>query len=122
MEKKGRETCEDCEGDCCKYVAIEIDTPETKEDFEDIRWYVCHENVNVYVDEKDIWHIEFITPCEFLEKGNKCRIYPKRPKICKEYEHNECTFHNKYKEKYIFKKLEDVENYLKEKFEDEHKN
>jgi uncharacterized protein len=113
MSKK---TCENCNGDCCKYVAIEIDTPEIEEDFENIKWYVCHKNVNVYIDGEDVWHIEFITPCEFLGEKNKCGIYEKRPKICREYDCDECTFHNNYEEKHIFKTLKDVEDYINEKF------
>ena len=113
MEKN---TCENCKGNCCKYVAIEIDTPETKEDFEDIKWYVVHKNVQVYVDEENIWHIEFLTPCEHLGEKNKCKIYNKRPTICREYNHDECTFHNEYEEKHSFKTIEDVEEYVKENF------
>ncbi|MBU2052776.1 MAG: YkgJ family cysteine cluster protein [Nanoarchaeota archaeon] len=115
-------SCKSCEGDCCKYIAIEIDVPETKEDFENIKWFVCHENVNVYVNEEGEWYVEFITPCEFLGENNKCKIYDKRPKICRGYNHDECTFHNGYSEKHRFKILKDVENYIGEKFGDETKN
>ena len=34
--------CEGCDAKCCKHVAVEIDEPEEKEDFENIKWYVCH--------------------------------------------------------------------------------
>lgn len=106
-------TCKDCDAKCCKYVSVEIDKPEDENDFENIKWYVAHENVNVYVDEEGDWYIEFLTPCEFLEEGNKCKSYNNRPKICRDYEHDECTFHNDYSEKYTFRKLEDVEKYLR---------
>jgi uncharacterized protein len=111
-------TCEECDGKCCKYVAMEIDTPEELEDFEAIKWYVCHKNVNVFVDEDYIWHLEFLTPCEHFGENNKCKIYSKRPKICQEHSHEECLFHNDdYKEKFVFNKIEDVEKYIKEVFE-----
>lgn len=112
MDKK---TCKKCNGMCCKYVALEIDTPETKEDFENIRWYVAHKNISVYVDEDRKWHIEFLTPCEFLGKNNLCEIYEKRPVICKKYNQDECLFHNDYGEKYHFNSLEDFDNYLNKK-------
>jgi len=111
-----KKTCKDCNGKCCRYIAIEIDAPETKEDFENIKWFVAHKNVNVYIDEDEEWHVEFITPCEFLREENECKIYDNRPEICKEYEHNECTFHNNYEEKHTFKTLKDVEDYMKENF------
>ncbi len=119
-EKKEEKTCEGCAGLCCKYVSIEIDVPEEIDDFEDIKWYVIHKNVNVYVDEDDEWYVEFLTPCEYVREDGKCSIHEdftknpeiKRPKICKEYSTDECPFYNKYKEKYTFKNIHDVENYI----------
>jgi Fe-S-cluster containining protein len=101
---------------CCKYVAIEIDAPESREDFENIKWYVAHKNVNVYVDSDDVWHIEFLTPCEFLGENGSCTIYEKRPKICRDYSPDECLHYNEYEEKHTFKTLKDVEEYVKNKF------
>lgn len=113
MKKK----CDGCNGMCCRYVAIEIDCPEDSEDFENIKWYVSHKNVNVFVNEDDKWYVEFITPCEFLDEKNLCTIYERRPKICKNYDAEECLYYNgDYAEKYSFKKLEDVEDYIKNVF------
>jgi len=117
MEPEKAKTCDECDALCCKHVAMEIDAPEELEDFENLKWFVCHENVNVFVDEDNIWHIEFLTPCEHLE-GNKCGIYDKRPEICREHNHDECLFHagDAYKELYTFKKIEDVEDYIENVF------
>ncbi len=116
MKDKSSKDCEGCNGKCCRYVAIEIDTPETLEDMEDIKWYVCHKNIQVYVDDDKVWHIEFLSPCEFLGEDNMCTIYDKRPKICREYDHEECHFHNDYEEKHSFKTLSDVETYILDNF------
>jgi Fe-S-cluster containining protein len=105
--------CSNCDGKCCKYVVIQIDNPETLEDFENIKWFLCHKNVNVFVDEDNDWHVEFLTPCEFLGENNLCGIYDKRPAICREYAQDECPFHNEYSEKYTFNSLEDLEGYIK---------
>lgn len=111
-------SCENCDGKCCKYVAMEIDTPEDISDFEDIKWYVCHKNINVFVDEDHVWHVEFLTQCEHLGENNECLIYEKRPSICREHSHEECLFHNNdYKEIYSFSCIEDVEKYIKDVFE-----
>ena len=109
-------TCKNCDGMCCKYVALEIDTPETKEEFENIRWYVAHKNIGVYVDSDDKWHIEFKTPCEFLGKDNLCKIREKRPEICRGYSQDECLFHNDYSEKHTFNSIEEIDKYLEGKF------
>lgn len=107
-----KKDCSKCDGKCCKYVVLEIDCPEDEKDFENIKWYVAHKNINVFTDDEKEWFIEFKTNCKYLNEKNLCKIYKKRPKICKEYSVNECTFHNEYKEKFTFKSIEDVENYL----------
>jgi hypothetical protein len=115
-------TCEGCEGMCCRYVALEIDAPEDLEDFENIKWYVAHKNVIVFVDEDDEWYVEFSTPCEFIGEDNLCKIYDKRPKICRKYNHDQCLFHNDdYSEKHTFRTIEDVEKYIKENFKNDNK-
>ena len=35
--------CTKCTGLCCRYFALPIDTPEEWDDYDDIRWYLCHE-------------------------------------------------------------------------------
>jgi len=116
MKDKNSKTCDGCEGNCCKYVAIEIDTPKSRKDFEDIKWYVIHKNIQVYVEEDGTWNIEFLTPCEYLDGNNQCEIYETRPKICREYDYEECTFHNEYEEKHTFRTLEDINNFIEKKF------
>lgn len=125
MEKRKKEKspeeneklCKGCDSKCCKYVATEIDAPENLEDFEAIKWYVCHEKVNVFVDEDNEWYLEFLTPCKHLDENDYCKIYEKRPQVCRDYKQDECLFHNDdYEEKYTFKKIEDVEKYIEEVF------
>jgi uncharacterized protein len=115
---ENKKSCEGCEAECCKHVAIEIDAPENLEDFEDIKWYVAHKNINVFVDEDYEWYVEFLTPCEFLGDDFKCTIHGAKPKLCNDYLHDECVFHNSdYEEKYTFKSIEDVENYIEKVFD-----
>ncbi len=116
MDDKKIKTCENCNADCCRYIAMEIDVPENLDDFENIKWYVCHKDVRIYVEEDYSWNLEFITPCKWLSEGNCCTNYSRRPEICKEYNYDECTFHNNYKEKYSFESIEDVEKYIKNVF------
>ena len=78
------QTCIECRGKCCGYVSIEIDEPTNKEDMDDIRWYLMHKNVNVYIDEDRDWFVEFQTPCEGFDR-ERCEIYDDRPKICRDH-------------------------------------
>lgn len=116
FEKKEVNSCESCNAACCRYVAMEIDCPEELADFENIKWYVCHKNVKVYVEEDGTWNVEFITPCKWLGENNRCTNYDQRPAICKSYNQEECTFHNNYEEKFSFESIGDVEKYIEEIF------
>lgn len=106
--------CEGCSL-CCRYVALEIDKPTTKSDMDQIRWYLIHKNVWVFVDNDNTWNIQFNTPCEKLDK-HLCSIYETRPQICRDYSTENCE---RYGEgdpfKLLFKTEEDLLKWLKEK-------
>jgi len=92
---------------------VEIDKPETKEEWDEIRWKVSHKNVNVVLDNDDDWCVEFLTDCEHLGEGGQCDIYDRRPQICREHEPETCVINgegNYYQ--IILKTIEDVEEYL----------
>lgn len=86
--------CETCEGRCCRYFALEIDVPETARDFDDIRWYLAHEKIRIFVEEGE-WYLEVMNPCRHLDKSNRCRIYASRPAICREHATDDCEGHEK---------------------------
>jgi uncharacterized protein len=77
--------CQQCKGQCCKHVALEIDKPTCKKDYDNIRWYLMHKNVEVFIDNDGGWNIKFSSHCEHLEKNGQCGIYETRPKICRDY-------------------------------------
>ena len=84
-------TCQSCGAKCCKYFCFEIDEPDSYEEFEDIRWYLCHEGVTVHIDEGD-WFINIDNRCSKLGPDNLCTIYENRPLICRKYDPAECDF------------------------------
>ena len=76
--------CHLCTARCCKYFAFEIDAPESKEDYDYIRWYLMHEAIVVWAQDKD-WYIEVRTVCKYLQPDHTCGIYNTRPQICRDY-------------------------------------
>ena len=110
MEKTN--PCFGCD-QCCRYVALEIDEPEDKEDFDQIKWFLVHKDVWIFIDHDDSWNIQFNTPCEKLD-DKKCSIYEKRPTICRKHSVENCE---KYGEgdsfKFLWKNLEEFEEWLK---------
>ena len=83
--------CEHCAAACCRYIALPIDKPKSGRDYDDIRWYLMHEGVTVFVEEGD-WYVQFQTRCKNLGADNLCTIYETRPEICREYEPGECDY------------------------------
>jgi len=82
-------TCQECGAKCCRYFCFEIDEPDCYEEFDDIRWYLCHEGVSVHIDGGD-WFIEIRNRCKMLSAENLCTIYDDRPLICRGYEPDTC--------------------------------
>jgi len=103
--------CAGCDA-CCRYIATELDKPTTKRDYDNIIWFLLHENVGVYIDWDNDWYIEFKTPCRAL-KNKLCLIYQERPMMCQEYDQAECTHHNhEAPEKIYFHNADEFKKYL----------
>lgn len=81
--------CTQCDGRCCRYVAIEIDKPTTKGDFDDIRWYTAHRGITVFVEDGQ-WYVNFNSRCNYLTAEHRCEIYDRRPKICRRHDPSGC--------------------------------
>jgi len=106
--------CRKCGAKCCKYYALEIDEPDTRKEFDDIRWYVAHEKTSVFVEDGK-WYLHVFARCNYLDKDNRCRIYEKRPRICRKYNMTECEFEG-WEPELLFRKPEEVEAYFAEHF------
>ena len=83
--------CEHCTAACCRYLALPIDKPRRARDYDDIRWYLMHQGVSVFVEDGD-WYIQFQTRCKNLREDNLCGVYDTRPEICREYEPGSCDY------------------------------
>jgi Fe-S-cluster containining protein len=83
--------CEQCAAACCRYIALPIDKPKSARDYDDIRWYLMHQGVSVFVED-DEWYCQFQTRCRNLGADNLCTVYETRPEICREYEPGDCDY------------------------------
>jgi len=105
--------CQNCDAKCCKYFCFEIDKPDTFEEFEDIRWFLCHEGVSIHIDEGD-WYISIDNPCKMLDENNKCTIYDTRPMICRNYSMDNCdNASGDYEYDELFETPQDIEAYAR---------
>ncbi|MBN1344782.1 MAG: YkgJ family cysteine cluster protein [Phycisphaerae bacterium] len=83
--------CLRCGSKCCDYFALPIDEPEDRKDFDDIRWYLLHEGVSVFVEDGN-WYIQIDNRCKALTTEGLCEIYEDRPRICRKYKDDVCEF------------------------------
>jgi Fe-S-cluster containining protein len=109
--------CDKCTGLCCRYFALPIETPEDKEDYDDIRWYLCHKDITVFVEDGD-WYINIKNRCRYLSEADySCKIYNKRPRICREYATKDCDLtEGEYDYEMHFTDAKQMEEYIKIKF------
>ena len=96
MRKKRKKSCEGCGGKCCRYAAVEIETPKSIDAFEELVFYIYHGGkVSVGLDgNRRQWLLEFGGACRHLNGKGMCRIYEHRPQVCREHEVEECEHHN----------------------------
>jgi len=83
--------CLRCGAKCCQYFALPIDDPADRKDFDDIRWYLLHEGVSIFVEDGD-WYIQIDNRCKALTAEGLCSVYENRPRICRKYKDGECEF------------------------------
>ena len=107
--------CSVCSGLCCRYFALPIDNPDVAKDFDNIRWYLLHENVTIFV-EKSQWYIGIANRCKQLQPDNRCGVYETRPKVCRGYSTDNCDYHGgEYEFEMLFTSAEQLERYAKQK-------
>ena len=100
---------------CCRYVTIAIPTPRSRSDFDNIRWYVLHQNVSVLMDFEGTWFVQFDTPCAWLKDG-RCSHYALRPEICRDYDPSDCERYAGPADKVLIRDEADLERYLEQRF------
>ena len=89
--KNGEVLCDHCPAKCCRYFALPIDTPDTWEEYDFIRWYMIHGRVSVFVED-DTWYMVVHADCKHLGEDNRCGIYETRPQICRDYSTKDCEY------------------------------
>ena len=68
------ENHKNCNSACCRYFAFNVELTD------DLReYYAMHENTAVVGNQ-----VIIMNKCKHLREDGKCKIYNKRPKICKE--------------------------------------
>jgi Fe-S-cluster containining protein len=107
--------CDDCAAKCCRYIALEIDTPRSRADFDDLRWYLCHKQTVIYVSD-DKWYLHMLVDCRYRGPDSLCTIYDRRPKICREHSTEDCEHGEPWEYQLKFTDLDELEIYVAARF------
>ncbi len=111
----GSVLCEHCAAACCRYLALPLDKPTNRRDYDDIRWYLLHENISVFVEDGD-WFVQFPTRCKHIGPDNRCTLYETRPEICREYDFGQCDYSGTtYSYEHLFTHAKQIEEYYHRK-------
>ncbi|MBW2999038.1 YkgJ family cysteine cluster protein, partial [Candidatus Woesearchaeota archaeon] len=69
-------------------------------DFEQLKYYISHENVTIQVEKDNIIYLEFKTPCKYQDSETKlCTAYLLRSGICRNYKVKDCEVHEENMDK-----------------------
>ena len=105
--------CGKCGGKCCQYFCFEIDTPDTFEEFENLRWFLLHEGITIHIDEGH-WYISIANRCKSLADDGRCLTYEDRPLICRRYDMDNCDFASgDYEYEQLFETPEQIERHAR---------
>lgn len=106
--------CDQCAALCCRYFALPIENPRTRRQYDDVRWYLLHENVVIFIQKKQ-WYLGVMTRCKQLQADNRCGIYETRPNICRSYSTRNCDYHgDEYDHDELFTSGEQLMKYARE--------
>ena len=111
-DDKSKDLCQGC-GQCCTYITIEIKKPQDKDDWDELLWFLNHENIWIFVEDGE-WFVQVNNKCKHLKDDKTCGIYQRRPLVCREHNHESCEKYG-YGEAYdiLFKTPEDMLKYMK---------
>ncbi len=113
--------CSKCDAKCCRYFGVHIDTPKHKDDFENIRWYLAHKDTAVYIEKRQ-WYLEIKNKCRYLMKNHRCRVYERRPTICRDHGVATCEHVGEdFAHDRMFHDMKEFDVYLAERFKGKYK-
>jgi Fe-S-cluster containining protein len=82
--------CRQCDSRCCRYFCIPIPKPDLFEEFENIRWYLAHRGVSVFIDLDGEWWVRMDSRCGLLDRRGQCKDYANRSMVCRTFSPDGC--------------------------------
>lgn len=116
-KRKELKDCLACGSKCCRYLTVNIPTPRSIADFDQLFWQISHENAQAFKDERG-WFLLIFNPCKHLKPDGMCAIYESRPFICREHSLEDCERNGSIVKAadLFFKDHKALERYCKKRF------
>ena len=108
--RPGEVLCDHCTAKCCRYFALPLDKPDSRQEYDYIRWFLLHERTAVFVEEGD-WYLLVHTSCRQLQADGRCGIYETRPQICRDYTTDDCEYDENWTYPQYFETPEQFDEY-----------
>jgi len=107
------EACNNCGAKCCHDLVMPIEKPKTDSDVFELKWELQYDTVNVFI-RSHRWYRQVLGRCQYLDKHDRCTIYERRPRRCREMKPPDCENFGEYYDTMITTP-EELEEYLESK-------
>lgn len=107
--------CSRCIAKCCRYYMVDLPTPRSRLDFDNLGWFLAHENTVLYVEDRK-WYLCVRSKCRYLDENNRCTIYENRFQACQDHSDENCEFDSEYKPDLTFTTPEQLASYAEKRF------
>ena len=81
--------CQDCGAKCCHDLVMPIEKPKTDDDISELKWELQYDTVRVFI-RSHRWYRLIQGRCIYLDANNRCTIYERRPRRCREMKPPDC--------------------------------
>ena len=108
-----RTECGQCAALCCKNLSVRILRPYTRAEIEDLKWQLHFDTVSIYI-RKNRWYQLVEGRCIYLGEDDRCKIYPRRPEMCRRHNPPDCEFFGKFYD-VLLETPDQMEAYLAER-------
>ena len=81
--------CAKCPALCCHDFVQPIDKPKTDDDIFELKWELQYDTIRVFIRSRR-WYRIVAGRCLYLDDDDRCTIYERRPKRCRQLGPPEC--------------------------------
>jgi len=89
--------CRHCGAKCCHDLVMPIEKPKTAQDVDELKWELMYDTVGVFI-RSHRWYRIIRGRCIYLDENDRCTIYDRRPKRCREMKPPDCEHFGEFYE------------------------